>query len=325
MHKQLRLNALIRIVVENPNYDPSRGNAADNPKYLRQFRSVPTNVNVATGMAVETELSSRGREVGELDAFTMWDAREESLEDQASSASLGHAQVKFVQGGGDPRNQLDVKIAKDIAAFQRSVTAIPATGLNPAFIPPKDPEFEELEEPLDNMALLPKTASGDFDLKAIKDQWLPDMKPLKLFTAQQAAGLRVFVGTPQKPGCVVCHNMPVTLAGGTELSEDAGVSQENKLGLPLQTLRLWDEESGTFETVTTADPGIAGITGKLDDLNKFKISQLRGAAKMARYFHDNHERTLDGVIDHYSDTFPDLFGDLTRKERHDLKMFLEMI
>lgn len=325
MLHQLRRNALIRIVLPNPNYDPSLGDAADNPKFLRQFRSVPTNVNVATGMAVATELTSRGHEVGDAEAFTMWDAREESLEDQASSASLGHAQVRFVRGGGDLRAALDEKIAKDIAAFQRTVTAIPATGDNPPFIPEKDPAFEELDEPLDNMALLPKTPDGQFDYQAVKNEWLPDMPALSRFSARQAAGFRAFVGTPQKPGCIVCHNMPVTLAGGTELSENANVSEENKLNLPLQTLRLWDEETNTFETVTTADPGIAGVTGKLDDLNKFKISQLRGTARMARYFHDNHERDLDGVIEHYADAFPDLFGDLNQAQRQDLKAFLQML
>ena len=324
MLTHLRRHGLIRIVLPNPNYDPKRGNVADNPQYLRQFRSVPTNMNVATGIEVEGELSENGREVGEADLFTMWDAREESLENQASSASLGHAQVRFVDGSADARKQLDRKIALDIAAFQRSVTAIPATGLNPPFVPVKDPAFEEFGEPLEQTPLMPRLGDG-FDYAAIKDQWLPDMPPLSKFSSRQAAGFRTFVGTPQKPGCIVCHNMPVTLAGGVELSETAMVSEENKLGLPMQTLRLWDEESQAFETVTTPDPGLAGITGKLDDLNKFKISQLRGTSKMARYFHDNHERDLDGVIVHYADAFPELFGDLTLAQRQDLKTFLQML
>ncbi|MEZ5870969.1 MAG: cytochrome c peroxidase [Nitratireductor sp.] len=49
------------------------------------------------------------------------------------------------------------------------------------------------------------------------------------------------------------------------------------------------------------DQGVGEITGKREDLGKFRTASLRNIAVSAPYMHDGRFRTLEEVIDHYSD------------------------
>ena len=69
--------------------------------------------------------------------------------------------------------------------------------------------------------------------------------------------------------------------------------------LPLYTLR----RRATGETVQTTDPGRAMVTGKWNDIGKFKGPVLRALAARPPYFHDGSAATLADVIRFYDTRF----------------------
>jgi cytochrome c peroxidase len=61
--------------------------------------------------------------------------------------------------------------------------------------------------------------------------------------------------------------------------------------------------NGTFQFVTTSDPGRLLLTGQPGDLGVMDMTQLRGISKTAPYFHNNSAATLEEVLDHYEALF----------------------
>ena len=61
--------------------------------------------------------------------------------------------------------------------------------------------------------------------------------------------------------------------------------------------------NGTFQFITTSDPGRLLLTGQPADLNVMDVTQLRGISKTAPYFHNNSAATLEEVLDHYDALF----------------------
>lgn len=61
--------------------------------------------------------------------------------------------------------------------------------------------------------------------------------------------------------------------------------------------------NGTFQFVTTSDPGRLLLTGQPADVGVFDVTQLRGISKTAPYFHNNSAATLEEVLDHYDAVF----------------------
>ncbi|WP_394828640.1 cytochrome c peroxidase [Pendulispora albinea] len=62
------------------------------------------------------------------------------------------------------------------------------------------------------------------------------------------------------------------------------------------------------EPCPSTDPGIALITGKIDDFNSFDIPQLRGIRYTAPYFHDNSAATMEDMMKHYTAAYEFLIG-----------------
>jgi cytochrome c peroxidase len=82
------------------------------------------------------------------------------------------------------------------------------------------------------------------------------------------------------------------------------------------------QNNAAMETVMTADPGRALITGKWADIGKFKGPILRGLASRAPYFHNGLAGSLSDVITFYEKRFS--IG-LTAQERADLIAFLNAL
>jgi cytochrome c peroxidase len=80
---------------------------------------------------------------------------------------------------------------------------------------------------------------------------------------------------------------------------NTGLSADHNRGRPLYTL----QNTGTGETQQTTDPGLAMITGKWDDVGKFKVPVLRGLAARAPYFHNGDAVSLTSVVVFYNDRF----------------------
>jgi cytochrome c peroxidase len=87
---------------------------------------------------------------------------------------------------------------------------------------------------------------------------------------------------------------------------------------PLYTLRCTSgSKAGTV--VQTTDPGRALITGKCEDIGKFKGPILRGLPARAPYFHNGSAATVEDVINFYDRRFGIGF---TPAEKADLAAFL---
>jgi cytochrome c peroxidase len=61
--------------------------------------------------------------------------------------------------------------------------------------------------------------------------------------------------------------------------------------------------NGSFQFVTTSDPGRMLLTGQPADIGTMDITQLRGISRTAPYFHNNSAATLEEVLDHYDAIF----------------------
>ncbi|HVH41969.1 MAG TPA: hypothetical protein VM925_06480 [Labilithrix sp.] len=141
-----------------------------------------------------------------------------------------------------------------------------------------------------------------------------------------ADGQRVFIektfdaGNGRTGTCSGCHSLPNVGASSSFRFFDVGVSSAARRtsDVPLYTF----QNIATGETIQTTDPGRALISGKWEDMNRFKTPSLRGLAARAPYFHDGSATTISAVVDHYRDRFNIQFeGD----EKRHLEMFLESL
>lgn len=72
----------------------------------------------------------------------------------------------------------------------------------------------------------------------------------------------------------------------------------------------------------TTDPGFALVTGRFEDIGKFKIPMLRALAARPPYFHDGRAATLREVVNFYNTRFGIGF---TGQEITDLTNFLSAL
>lgn len=91
---------------------------------------------------------------------------------------------------------------------------------------------------------------------------------------------------------------------------------------------------GLYDGVTLKDEGRYGITGKKEDLGKFRVPGLRNVAVTAPYMHNGMFRTLKEVIAYYDDPYKVVANPinidtlmlrplgLTSSEKQDLEAFL---
>lgn len=91
--------------------------------------------------------------------------------------------------------------------------------------------------------------------------------------------------------CHHCH-------GGLHLS-DTVLHEHNRLGeIAFHNTGLYNlDGKGAYPRDNT---GIAGITGRAEDMGRFRAPSLRNVAVTAPYMHDGSIATLEGVIDHYA-------------------------
>jgi hypothetical protein len=203
------------------------------------------------------------------------DARFGTLQEQARAALLAHAEVTVEP----PADLLD-----ELAAFQqtlfssRGVKRLAAAVLSGADFVDPDPELDELEQ----------------------------------------QGKVVF-----NRACATCHGAtshPGTSTPERNMVRPIGIRYHNILtacprpatdGFPPCPPRLERNArtyrvtlaDGTFQTVTTSDPGRLLLTGQPGDLGVMDATQLRGIGRTAPYFHNNSAATLEEVLDLYDAFF----------------------
>ena len=202
------------------------------------------------------------------------DARIGTLQEQARSALIAHAQVSV---------EPPVQMLDDLAAFQKTFFSSPRVrNLADAILggateyPDPDPELNDLElqgKVVFNRAcaqchggpLNPSTSTPDATLVR------PIVRYHNIFTAFPRPASDFSPG-PQRLQRNV-QKFQITLA------------------------------NGTLTNITTSDPGRLLLTGQIGDLGMMDVPNLRGIRMTAPYFHNNSAATLEEMLDHYDALF----------------------
>jgi hypothetical protein len=110
-------------------------------------------------------------------------------------------------------------------------------------------------------------------------------------------------------------------------TQDLGNGQFQTIVLPMAA------EDGALVNVTVnMDIGLAATTGRVEDVGRFKVPQLRQLKLNAPYFHDNSADTLEEVVDYFNSDAYNNSKDgkafpihLNAKQRADLLAFLNVL
>jgi len=203
------------------------------------------------------------------------DARFGTLQEQARGALIAHAQVSVEP----PQGMLD-----DLAAFQQTLFTSPAVGSladailsNSTPFTDPDPELNELEQ----------QGKGVFN-RACAQCHGGSLHPSG--STAEAAFVRPIVRY---------HNINTACPRPTT---DGFAPCPDRLARNARMYRI-TLANGSFQFVTTSDPGRLLLTGQPADLSVMDVTQLRGISKTAPYFHNNSAATLDDVVDHYLAVF----------------------
>jgi cytochrome c peroxidase len=204
------------------------------------------------------------------------DARFATLQEQGRGALLAHAQVS----SEPPSGMLD-----DLAAFQRTLFSSPQTERlgdailsGAAAFPDPDPELTELEERgkvVFNRACAQCHGGSLHPSGTTPETSFPKRKIVRYHNIQSA-----------------CPRPPV--------GDYAPCPPRLARNARMYRIQL---ANGTFQFVTTSDPGRLLLTGQLGDLGVMDVTQLRGISRTAPYFHNNSAATLEEVLDHYEAFF----------------------
>jgi hypothetical protein len=251
---------------------------------------------------------------------------------QANDATTGHAQ-------GLPLSEADreeiVQFEMNLATAQRSDRR---AGLLSARGAGGGPEgvADELFYVTINDPLGADVSGAPFDSHAMHlfDAWAtardPDQAAIArgaaLFGANRiaitgVAGLNDDLHAPVITGsCVTCHSSPNVGNHSVALPIDIGIADASRRTpeMPLYTLR----NRATGELRQTTDPGRALLTGRWNDIGKFKGPVLRGLAARKPYFHDGSAADLRAVVEFYDVRFNVGF---TKQEKDDLVAFLSAL
>ena len=151
-----------------------------------------------------------------------------------------------------------------------------------------------------------------------RGQVLFNTKPIQI---RDVKGLNDALAITMIPGtCTTCHNSPNVGNHSVPLPLDIGLADASRRtpDMPLYTLR----HKVTGETLQTTDPGRALISGKWNDIGRFKGPILRGLATRAPYFHNGLAKNLNEAVDFYDTRFGMGF---TADEKGDLVAFLRTL
>ena len=141
------------------------------------------------------------------------------------------------------------------------------------------------------------------------------------FDIRGVAGLNDLTGQAVIQGtCSTCHNAPNIGNHSLSLPIDIGIADADRRTPDLPLYTLINKRTG--ERRQTTDPGLALITGRWDDIGKFKGPILRGLAARAPYFHNGSAATIEDVLDFYDQRFA--IG-LDAQQKSDLAAFLKAL
>jgi cytochrome c peroxidase len=285
----------------------------------------------------------------------MWDGREtvfgalpgksldltQSLSNQATDATLGHAQASMPPSSTQIAQILAFETAMSTAQISDNraglLTSAGATGgavnlsAQPFYIGINDalggdPNGNAFNPSAFNLYSNWRNLTGADRVtlsrqSVARGQALFNIFPIPI---TGVGGLNDALNQPVIMGtCTTCHDTPnvgnhsfsVPLAIGT--TGYPAVPALDIAGLPVYTIQC---TNGTQVQVT--DPGRALISGKCADIGKVKGPILRGLAARAPYFHNGAATNLGVVVDFYNQRFN---LNLTTRQKADLVAFLQTL
>ena len=203
------------------------------------------------------------------------DARFGTLQEQARGALLAHAQVSM---------EPSARMLDDLAAFQQTLFSSPGVELlvdsivsGSTSFPDPDPELNGFEQ------------QG----KVVFDRACGQCHG----STSHPSGSTPEVAITRP--IVRYHNI---LTACPRPATDGLVECPPRLARNALTYRI-TRADGSFQFVTTSDPGRLLLTGQPADLGVMDVTQLRGISKTAPYFHNNSAATLEEMLDHYDAFF----------------------
>jgi hypothetical protein len=274
----------------------------------------------------------------------MWDGREQSLESQATDATLGHAQAlnppsdtQVAQIVAFESNIYDAQVFNFAASFLDQDGAIGG----PVFL--SQQEFfiginDSLSPGFDNVAFTlfdawQNLAHGEEDIARASIARGETLFNTKTFTISNVSGLNFEPNDPLGQNsitgtCTTCHDSLNVGNHSKKLPLDIGVADASPpvldvSGLPVFTVECTDN-SGPLrgQVFVVTDLGRALVTGKCTDVGKVKGPILHGLAARAPFFHNGSANTLEDVVNFYDQRFS--IG-LTDEEKRDLVAFLKAL
>jgi cytochrome c peroxidase len=258
----------------------------------------------------------------------MWDGREShvagamatNLARQADRASSGHAQEAVLT---DAQRQAIVAFETGLVTAQGRDTEAGELGTDGARGGPhalaEQPFFAGI-----NSSRTP----GGFNRRvfALFGAWLEASAEARRAVARGEAVFNAHAFAGGNFTCTTCHNAPNAGSNSIGAMFDLGLTAESRRApdVPLYALRCvrGGAKAAAGRVVRTTDPGAALVTGRCDDIGRFKVPTLRGLAARAPYFHDGSAATLEDVVDFYDKRFA---IKLSPGERSDLLAFLRAL
>jgi len=180
----------------------------------------------------------------------------------------------------------------------------------------------------------PKAPEGSFDkAAAARGKTLFNEKAI---TIKGVAGINDDFGVASVTGtCTTCHDtanagnhsvpapLDIGVADPPVPAQASGNGVQNQFGLPVGDMPVYTlRKKGSNAIKVVTDPGRALITGKWDDVGRFKGPILRGLAGRGPYFHNGAAATLREVVDFYDRRFE---IHLSEQEKADLVAFLRAL
>ena len=158
----------------------------------------------------------------------------------------------------------------------------------------------------------------------------------KAITIKGVAGINDDFGVASITGtCTTCHDtanagnhsvpapLDIGVAAPPVPAQASGDGVQNQFGLPVGDMPVYTlRKKGSNAIKVVTDPGRALITGKWDDVGRFKGPILRGLAGRGPYFHNGAAATLREVVDFYDRRFE---IHLSEQEKADLVAFLRAL
>lgn len=278
----------------------------------------------------------------------MWDGREtvpgqpivDDLSTQAIDATLGHAQAAQAPTKHQVKSIVDFETALSTAQSRDNEAGnLDAQDANGGPLPLVTQNFYlGINDPL---GLNPKGTPFDPVAMTLYKKWanLRNYSNGKHAEAREAvargealfntlpiaiegvAGINDLLNQQVVMGtCTTCHDTPNV--GNHSISQPLNIgladASRRTPDLPLYTFRC----NLTGQTVQVTDPGRALISGKCEDIGKFKGAILRGLAARAPYFHNGSAATLMDVVNFYDTRFN---LKLSYQQKNDLVAFLRSL